>query len=86
MSKIPGTAFFFYVAIIYLKLELVLLDNVVLFPAIVDNLINRTLAWEEEKKIFFLYDGVSSSKFIARYILEMLLLLLILKLDVITCR
>lgn len=27
-------------------------------PAIVDNLINRTLAWEEEKKIFFLYDGV----------------------------
>ncbi|KAK4842311.1 hypothetical protein QYF36_019525 [Acer negundo] len=27
-------------------------------PAIVDNLINRTLAWEEEKKTFFLYDGV----------------------------
>lgn len=26
--------------------------------AIVDNLINRTLAWEEDKKIFFLYDGV----------------------------
>ncbi|XVE85559.1 hypothetical protein DITRI_Ditri17bG0099900 [Diplodiscus trichospermus] len=26
-------------------------------PAIVDNLINRTLAWEEEKKMF-LYDGV----------------------------
>lgn len=26
-------------------------------PAIVDNLINRTLAWEEEKKMFFLYDG-----------------------------
>ena len=25
-----------------------------------DNLINRTLAWEEEKKMF-LYDGVSSS-------------------------
>ncbi|KAK1552535.1 hypothetical protein Q3G72_018856 [Acer saccharum] len=27
-------------------------------PAIVDNLINRTLAWEGEKKTFFLYDGV----------------------------
>ncbi|KAJ0038743.1 hypothetical protein Pint_22508 [Pistacia integerrima] len=27
-------------------------------PAIVDNLINRTLAWEEEKKMYFLYDGV----------------------------
>ncbi|KAL5553336.1 hypothetical protein UlMin_040737 [Ulmus minor] len=27
-------------------------------PAIVDNLINRTLAWEDEKKTFFLYDGV----------------------------
>ncbi|XVF02983.1 hypothetical protein REPUB_Repub04eG0221300 [Reevesia pubescens] len=26
-------------------------------PAIVDNLINRTLAWEEEKKMLFLYDG-----------------------------
>ncbi|XWS34371.1 hypothetical protein CRYUN_Cryun21dG0033400 [Craigia yunnanensis] len=26
--------------------------------AIVDNLINRTLAWEEEKKMLFLYDGV----------------------------
>lgn len=31
------------------------------FAAIVDNLINRTLAWEEEKKALFLYDGVSSS-------------------------
>ncbi|KAH7516207.1 hypothetical protein FEM48_Zijuj10G0110800 [Ziziphus jujuba var. spinosa] len=29
-----------------------------LFPAIVDNLINRTLAWEDEKKTLFLYDGV----------------------------
>lgn len=27
-------------------------------PAMVDNLINRTLAWEEEKKMMFLYDGV----------------------------
>ncbi|XP_052205746.1 65-kDa microtubule-associated protein 6-like [Diospyros lotus] len=27
-------------------------------PAIVDNLINRTLAWEDEKKKLFLYDGV----------------------------
>lgn len=27
-------------------------------PAIVDNLIDRTLAWEEEKKMLFLYDGV----------------------------
>ncbi|KAK9008425.1 hypothetical protein V6N11_075320 [Hibiscus sabdariffa] len=27
-------------------------------PAMVDNLINRTLAWEEEKKTLFLYDGV----------------------------
>ncbi|XP_044494224.1 65-kDa microtubule-associated protein 6-like isoform X4 [Mangifera indica] len=27
-------------------------------PAIVDNLINRTLAWEDEKKMYFLYDGV----------------------------
>ncbi|XP_024924709.1 65-kDa microtubule-associated protein 6 isoform X2 [Ziziphus jujuba] len=27
-------------------------------PAIVDNLINRTLAWEDEKKTLFLYDGV----------------------------
>ncbi|XP_021293245.1 65-kDa microtubule-associated protein 6-like isoform X2 [Herrania umbratica] len=27
-------------------------------PAMVDNLINRTLAWEEEKKMLFLYDGV----------------------------
>ncbi|EOY01282.1 Microtubule associated protein (MAP65/ASE1) family protein isoform 3 [Theobroma cacao] len=26
-------------------------------PAMVDNLINRTLAWEEEKKMLFLYDG-----------------------------
>lgn len=26
-------------------------------PAIVDNLINRTLAWEEEKRALFLYDG-----------------------------
>ncbi len=29
------------------------------FPAIVDNLIIRTLAWEDEKKMLFLYDGVS---------------------------
>ncbi|GMP92872.1 hypothetical protein CsSME_00042936 [Camellia sinensis var. sinensis] len=27
-------------------------------PAIVDNLINKTLAWEDEKKKLFLYDGV----------------------------
>ncbi|OMO72559.1 Microtubule-associated protein, MAP65/Ase1/PRC1 [Corchorus olitorius] len=27
-------------------------------PAMVDNLISRTLAWEEEKKMLFLYDGV----------------------------
>ncbi|PON31908.1 Microtubule-associated protein, MAP65/Ase1/PRC [Parasponia andersonii] len=27
-------------------------------PAMVDNLINRTLAWEDEKKTLFLYDGV----------------------------
>ncbi|KAA3483450.1 65-kDa microtubule-associated protein 6 isoform X1 [Gossypium australe] len=27
------------------------------FAAIVDNLINRTLAWEEEKRALFLYDG-----------------------------
>ncbi|KAK9276656.1 hypothetical protein L1049_006192 [Liquidambar formosana] len=26
-------------------------------PAIVDNLINKTLAWEDEKKMMFLYDG-----------------------------
>ncbi|XP_022938892.1 65-kDa microtubule-associated protein 6-like [Cucurbita moschata] len=26
-------------------------------PAIVDNLINRTLAWEDERKTMFLYDG-----------------------------
>ncbi|CAB4265284.1 unnamed protein product [Prunus armeniaca] len=26
-------------------------------PAIVDNLINKTLAWEDEKKMLFLYDG-----------------------------
>lgn len=25
----------------------------------VDNLINKTLAWEDEKKVSFLYDGVS---------------------------
>ncbi|XP_044480584.1 65-kDa microtubule-associated protein 6-like [Mangifera indica] len=27
-------------------------------PAMVDNLINRTLVWEEEKNTYFLYDGV----------------------------
>ncbi|KAG8637579.1 hypothetical protein MANES_15G138700v8 [Manihot esculenta] len=27
-------------------------------PAMVDNLINKTLAWEDEKKVSFLYDGV----------------------------
>ncbi|XP_061348787.1 65-kDa microtubule-associated protein 6-like [Gastrolobium bilobum] len=27
-------------------------------PAMVDNLINKTLAWEDEKKTYFLYDGV----------------------------
>ncbi|KAK7308318.1 hypothetical protein VNO77_41920 [Canavalia gladiata] len=27
-------------------------------PAMVDNLINKTLAWEDEKKTHFLYDGV----------------------------
>ncbi|KAJ4829110.1 hypothetical protein Tsubulata_032893 [Turnera subulata] len=27
-------------------------------PAMVDNLINKTLTWEDEKKILFLYDGV----------------------------
>ncbi|KAF6150754.1 hypothetical protein GIB67_020837 [Kingdonia uniflora] len=27
-------------------------------PAIVDNLMNRTLAWEDERKMEFLYDGV----------------------------
>ncbi|KAJ7942785.1 65-kDa microtubule-associated protein 6 [Quillaja saponaria] len=27
-------------------------------PAMVDNLINKTLSWEDEKKTFFLYDGV----------------------------
>uniref|UniRef100_A0A2P2KH37 Uncharacterized protein MANES_15G138700 n=1 Tax=Rhizophora mucronata TaxID=61149 RepID=A0A2P2KH37_RHIMU len=27
-------------------------------PAMVDNLINRTIAWEDEKKKLFLYDGV----------------------------
>lgn len=26
----------------------------------VDNLINRTLAWEDEKRALFLYDGVST--------------------------
>ncbi|XP_014630850.1 65-kDa microtubule-associated protein 6 isoform X2 [Glycine max] len=28
-------------------------------PAIVDNLINKTLAWEDEKKTYFLYDRAS---------------------------
>ncbi|KAG2377297.1 microtubule-associated protein [Vigna angularis] len=28
-------------------------------PAMVDNLINKTLSWEDEKKTHFLYDGVS---------------------------
>ncbi|KAL2964313.1 hypothetical protein AAZX31_16G000200 [Glycine max] len=28
-------------------------------PAIVDNLINKTLAWEDENKTYFLYDGAS---------------------------
>ncbi|GKV13434.1 hypothetical protein SLEP1_g24439 [Rubroshorea leprosula] len=27
-------------------------------PAMVDNLINRTLAWEEDRKMLFMYDGV----------------------------
>jgi len=31
----------------------------VIFPAMVDNLINKTLSWEDEKKSHFLYDGVS---------------------------
>jgi len=30
-----------------------------IFPAMVDNLINKTLSWEDEKKTHFLYDGVS---------------------------
>lgn len=39
--------------------------NQVLFPAIVDNLINKTLAWEYEKKKQFLYDGVSSLSYMS---------------------
>jgi len=36
-----------------------LLMTYVIFPAMVDNLINKTLSWEDEKKSHFLYDGVS---------------------------
>ncbi|TXG56997.1 hypothetical protein EZV62_018310 [Acer yangbiense] len=56
VSKIPGIAFYNAVST-YLSL-LLFVANGLLFPAIVDNLINRTLAWEGEKKTFFLYDGV----------------------------
>ena len=58
ISKIPGIAF-----LLILPFPVVALyfgANQVLFPAIVDNLINKTLAWEYEKKKLFLYDGVSS--------------------------
>nr|XP_023873905.1 65-kDa microtubule-associated protein 6 isoform X1 [Quercus suber]XP_023873906.1 65-kDa microtubule-associated protein 6 isoform X1 [Quercus suber] len=55
ISKIPGIAF-----LLILPFPVVALyfgANQVLFPAIVDNLINKTLAWEYEKKKLFLYDG-----------------------------
>lgn len=36
-------------------------------PAIVDNLISRTLAWEKEKRMSFLYDGVSLVRILEDY-------------------
>ena len=57
ISKIPG------IVLLILPFPVVALyfgANQVLYPAIVDNLINKTLAWEYEKKKLFLYDGVSS--------------------------
>ncbi|KAK6921569.1 hypothetical protein RJ641_012076, partial [Dillenia turbinata] len=36
-------------------------------PAIVENLINKTLAWEEEKKMLFLYDGVRLVSLLEEY-------------------
>lgn len=36
--------------------------NKLLFSVMVDNLISKTLAWEDEKKKLFLYDGVSYLK------------------------
>jgi hypothetical protein len=59
VSKIPGIAFFsdatpFSVAALYFG------ANHANFPAIVDNLIHKTLAWEDENKMLFLYDWVRS--------------------------
>ncbi|OVA06821.1 Microtubule-associated protein [Macleaya cordata] len=36
-------------------------------PAMVDNLINRTLAWENERKLLFLYDGVRLVSMLEEY-------------------
>lgn len=71
MTKIPGIAFF-NAHILYLNLTTFCADEVE-FPAMVDNLINRTLVWEEEKNTYFLYDGVSYS-FAVLAILDCLLL------------
>ncbi|CAN6465700.1 unnamed protein product [Victoria cruziana] len=38
-------------------------------PAMVDNLMSRTLAWEEEKRMHFLYDGVRLTSLLEDYIL-----------------
>lgn len=57
VSKIPGIAF--CKVFITCQCAMLFVANGLLFSAIVDNLISRTLAWEEEKKGYFLYDGVS---------------------------
>lgn len=56
VTKIPGIAL---VGILSFSEALVHGANWVFPLAMVDNLINRTLAWEDEKKTLFLYDGVS---------------------------
>ncbi|KAF8378835.1 hypothetical protein HHK36_030184 [Tetracentron sinense] len=39
-------------------------------PAIVDNLIRKTLAWEDKRKMLFLYDGVRLVSILEEYILN----------------
>ena len=57
VTKIPGT--YFVGEVSFLSEALMLIANQASFPGMVDNLIHRTLAWEDEKKKLFLYDGVS---------------------------
>jgi hypothetical protein len=58
VTKIPSKTPFEFCRIMYrFQLLQIMIQN---FPGMVDNLINRTFAWENARNKPFLYDGVST--------------------------